>query len=240
MGKVRTRWPTDFRSPHRAHRPGMAPGRGRERHREREHRRLPAVARRLLRGARHERRRPRLLARHELRRSRRARRRATTRSRSRSTAPASSRFAPRTARPRSRATATSTRRRAQAAVSAPAPRSTRRSPSRTTSTPTGVSIAPDGTVTAAGRKLGQLTLVDVPAPDALAARSDGLLAPTAASGAARRARPPRCSRASLEQSNVDLATALTEMMDAQRDFQLASRALHTQDQLLEIANGIRR
>jgi flagellar basal-body rod protein FlgG len=44
----------------------------------------------------------------------------------------------------------------------------------------------------------------------------------------------------LEQSNVDLATALTEMMEAQRAFQLASRALHTQDQMLEIANGIRR
>src|SRR5262245_24786660 len=36
---------------------------------------------------------------------------------------------------------------------------------------TSISIAPDGTVTAAGRKLGQITLVDVPAPDALEARS---------------------------------------------------------------------
>jgi flagellar basal-body rod protein FlgG len=103
-----------------------------------------------------------------------------------------------------------------------------------------VSFARDGTVTAAGRKLGKLTLVDVPAPDALATAPNGLLTPTAASGAAKPGSSATIKQGVLEQSNVDLATALTEMMDAQRSFQLASRALHTQDQLLEIANGIRR
>src|SRR5262245_38715164 len=105
---------------------------------------------------------------------------------------------------------------------------------------TSISIAPDGTVTAAGRKLGRLTLVDVPAPDALEARSDGLLATTAASGAARKSADAKLQQGVIEQSNVDLATALTDMMEAQRGFQLASKALHTQDQLLEIVNGIRR
>jgi flagellar basal-body rod protein FlgG len=103
-----------------------------------------------------------------------------------------------------------------------------------------VSIAPDGTVTAAGRKLGQMTLVTVPAPDALEVRSDGLLATTAASGAAKPGGAVSVRQGVIEQSNVDLATALTDMMEAQRNFQLASKALHTQDQLLEIVNGIRR
>jgi len=106
--------------------------------------------------------------------------------------------------------------------------------------PTGISIAPDGTVTAAGRKLGQMTLVTVPAPDALEVRNDGLLATTAASGAAKAGAAVSVKQGVIEQSNVDLATALTDMMEAQRNFQLASKALHTQDQLLEIVNGIRR
>jgi flagellar basal-body rod protein FlgG len=106
--------------------------------------------------------------------------------------------------------------------------------------PTDISIAPDGTVTAAGRKLGRLTLMQVPAPDGLAASPDGLLTPTAASGAPKPSTAANLQQGVIEQSNVDLATALTDMLDAQRGFQLASRALHTQDQLLEIANGIRR
>jgi flagellar basal-body rod protein FlgG len=103
-----------------------------------------------------------------------------------------------------------------------------------------VSIAGDGTVTAHGRKLGRIALVDVPAPDALEVRSDGLLATTAASGAAKASTTASLRQGMVEQSNVDLATALTDMMEAQRGFQLASKALHTQDQLLEIVNGIRR
>jgi flagellar basal-body rod protein FlgG len=103
-----------------------------------------------------------------------------------------------------------------------------------------IRIASDGTVTAAGRKLGAITLVDVPAPDALASIGNGLLAPTTASGAPKASTTTTVQQGFLEGSNVDLASALTEMMDAQRAFQLSSRALHTQDQLLEIANGIRR
>jgi flagellar basal-body rod protein FlgG len=45
---------------------------------------------------------------------------------------------------------------------------------------------------------------------------------------------------SLEASAVDLATAMTQLIEAQRSFQLASKAIETQDQLLGIANGIKR
>ena len=225
-----------------AHRPGMAARRGRERHRERRHRRLQAVAHRLLRGARHERRRPR-----RRRSARRAAAGALAAERQpaldrASTAPASSRFAPPTAdraHPRRRPPH---RRRAQRSSPRAARRSTRRSRSRTTSS--------------AARRLDRARRHrHRRRPQARPAharrrararrrsrpRSDGLLTPTAASGAADAEHDRReLQQGVLEQSNVDLATAMTDMIDAQRRFQLASRALHTQDQLLEIANGIRR
>ena len=63
--------------------------------------------------------------------------------------------------------------------------------------------------------------------------------------------PPRAARATaratssieqgaLEASNVDVADAMADMIEAQRSFELASRAIRMQDQLLEIANGVKR
>jgi flagellar basal-body rod protein FlgG len=103
-----------------------------------------------------------------------------------------------------------------------------------------VTIATDGTVSAGGKAVGKLTLVEVDVPDGLEARGGGLFATTSASGAAQPATETRVRQGVLEQANVDLASSLVEMMDAQRVFDLASRAVRTQDQLLEIANGIRR
>jgi flagellar basal-body rod protein FlgG len=37
-----------------------------------------------------------------------------------------------------------------------------------------------------------------------------------------------------------MADAMTTMIEAQRGFQLASKAIQTQDQILEIANGVKR
>jgi flagellar basal-body rod protein FlgG len=103
-----------------------------------------------------------------------------------------------------------------------------------------VSIGHDGTVTARGTALGKLTLVEVPAPDELEPRDGGLFVPTAASGPARPATATRVQQGVLEASNVDMATAMVELVEAQHAFDLASRVVRTQDQLLEIANGIRR
>ena len=50
----------------------------------------------------------------------------------------------------------------------------------------------------------------------------------------------RVKQGALEASNVDVADAMTEMMEAQRAFELASRAIRMQDQILEIANGVKR
>jgi flagellar basal-body rod protein FlgG len=44
----------------------------------------------------------------------------------------------------------------------------------------------------------------------------------------------------LEGSNVDAATAMTDMIEAQRAFQMASKAITTQDQILEIANQVKK
>jgi flagellar basal-body rod protein FlgG len=105
--------------------------------------------------------------------------------------------------------------------------------------PAKVSIAPDGTVTAGGTKLGQITVVDVPAKAGLQALGNGLYVATTASGAAAAVKGATLEQGVLEGSNVDLAGAMTELLDAQRAFALASRVIHTQDELLDIANQIR-
>ena len=43
----------------------------------------------------------------------------------------------------------------------------------------------------------------------------------------------------LEASNVDMADAMVNVIDAQRSYQLDAKVITTQDQLMEIANGIR-
>ena len=59
--------------------------------------------------------------------------------------------------------------------------------------------------------------------------------------AARRARPRRRStQGALEASNVDMADAMVAMIESQRAFQLTSKAIQTQDQMWEIANGVKR
>jgi flagellar basal-body rod protein FlgG len=103
-----------------------------------------------------------------------------------------------------------------------------------------VTIAADGTVTAGGKKLGQIALVDVPVRSELQSIGGGLYLATTASGAADAIKDPQVRQGVLEGSNVDLGDAMVDLIDAQRSFQLASKALKTQDDLAEIANGIRR
>ena len=102
-----------------------------------------------------------------------------------------------------------------------------------------VSIASDGTVTAAGRPVGRIQLVNVRSPQALQSLGDSLFRTTAASGNAANATGATLTQGSLEASNMDTADAMTEMMDAQRSFQLASKAVQMQDQLLQIANQVK-
>ena len=104
-----------------------------------------------------------------------------------------------------------------------------------------VSIAPDGTVTAAGRRVGKLALVAVRSPQALTPAGDNVFLTNGASGNATAAPPgTRLTQGALEASNTDMAESMVAMIESQRAFELASRAIHTADQMWEIANGVKR
>ena len=104
-----------------------------------------------------------------------------------------------------------------------------------------VNIAANGMVTVGGRNVGSLDLVTVRANDGLAANGDNTFSLTAASGPAADGNGNvRVAQGALEMSNVDVADAMADMIEAQRSFELASRAIRMHDQLLEIANGVKR
>jgi flagellar basal-body rod protein FlgG len=106
--------------------------------------------------------------------------------------------------------------------------------------PSDVKISTDGTLTAAGKKIGQISLVTVPAPEQLTQVSGNLLTPSAASGAVRPASGATLQQGALSGSNVDLASAMTQMMDAQQSYDLSSRAISIEQQMLTIANQIKK
>jgi flagellar basal-body rod protein FlgG len=104
-----------------------------------------------------------------------------------------------------------------------------------------IKIGSDGTVSVAAQKIGQIQLLDVPAPAALKGGPDNTFVTTTGSGAARAAaKSTVLTQGTLEASNVDQAQAMTDMIEAQRAFQLASKAITTQDQILEIANQVKK
>jgi flagellar basal-body rod protein FlgG len=105
--------------------------------------------------------------------------------------------------------------------------------------PSAVTIAPNGNVVANGKTLGQLKLVTVPAPNGLVADGDSIFSATAASGAIRAANGATLHQGALEGSNVDMGHAMTQMMTAQRSYQMSSNAVQYQDQMLQIANQIK-
>ena len=102
-----------------------------------------------------------------------------------------------------------------------------------------VKIASNGTVTVGTRQVGTLQLFTVRSPEGLQSVGDSLYRATAASGAVTRMATFKIDQGSVEASNVDVADSMTEMMDAQRSFQLASKAVQMQDQLLQIANQVK-
>jgi flagellar basal-body rod protein FlgG len=102
-----------------------------------------------------------------------------------------------------------------------------------------VRIAPDGAVTAGARKLGQIQLVTVPAPDRLLAQGPGGLLPTGESGAPQPASAARIHQGALEESNVDMGREMASMISTQRNYQLASSAIQTESQMMSIANQLR-
>jgi flagellar basal-body rod protein FlgG len=102
-----------------------------------------------------------------------------------------------------------------------------------------VSINPNGTVQAAGKALGKLSLVDVPAPNGLQPDGDNVFSATAASGAIVAAKNTTLQQGALEGSNVNLGDQMAKMMTAQQEYQMSSQAVQYQAQLLQIADQIK-
>ena len=104
--------------------------------------------------------------------------------------------------------------------------------------PEKLSIAPDGTVFAGAKKLGQIELVTVTSPEHL--RSDGAseFTPTAQSGTPHAAKG-RIHQGALEGSNVNLASEMALMVSTQRNYQMMSTAIQTESQMMSIANQLR-
>jgi flagellar basal-body rod protein FlgG len=102
-----------------------------------------------------------------------------------------------------------------------------------------VAIASDGTVSAAGKQVGRLRVVSVRSPEGLAPAGDNLFTASAASGPVRALTGANLQQGYLEGSNVDMADAMVGMMDAQRGFEMASKAIQMQDEMAGIANGVK-
>lgn len=107
--------------------------------------------------------------------------------------------------------------------------------------PDKVSIGADGTISSEGKIHGKLRLVTVAAPNALDGADGNVFLPSRGSGAITAAGPrTTVSQGQLEASTVDIGGAMTDMISTQRAFELASKAIQMQDQMLEVANGVKR
>ena len=104
-----------------------------------------------------------------------------------------------------------------------------------------VKMGQDGRVTLGTQELGRLSIVNVASPDSLRALGDNNFVVTPESGEARAAgATTTVEQGALEMSNVDMGDAMTEMLESQRAYELASKAIQAQDRAAEIANGIKR
>jgi flagellar basal-body rod protein FlgG len=103
-----------------------------------------------------------------------------------------------------------------------------------------VSIGSNGDVRSGGRAIGKIEIVDVPAPDQLLADGDSTFSATAASGAPRAVKGSTLQQGALEGSNVDVNAVMSEMINAERTYQMAGQAVQYQDQMLQIADGIKK
>jgi flagellar basal-body rod protein FlgG len=102
-----------------------------------------------------------------------------------------------------------------------------------------VTIGSDGTVEAAGKRVGKTSLVDVPAPAGLVADGDSVFSATTASGAIRTAKNATLQQGALEGSNVNLGDEVAKMMSAQQQYAMGSQAIQYQAQMLSIGNQIK-
>jgi flagellar basal-body rod protein FlgG len=109
--------------------------------------------------------------------------------------------------------------------------------------PEKLSIAPDGTVSGQNAKgnqqvLGRIELVNVPNPSGLSPDGQGTWRASAASGAVTVDKGARLQQGCLEGSNVEVSNVMIGMEEAQQGYDLAGKAVTTQDEVLAVANGL--
>jgi flagellar basal-body rod protein FlgG len=102
-----------------------------------------------------------------------------------------------------------------------------------------LSISTDGTVASGQTPIGKITLVNVTNTAGLEALGVNDFAPTSNSGAPTAIAGSQLQQGYLEASNVDLATSMVSLIDAQRSYEMDSRAIQNQDQMMQVANQIR-
>lgn len=119
---------------------------------------------------------------------------------------------------------------------------------------TELSVAPDGEIAGVinGEKtiFGQILLVGFQNPEKLLGNGDNLFMATVKAGTPQVGRPGTTTSGnqvlgtirdqSLEQSNVDLATSMTDLIQVQRAYQMNARFVQDGDKMWGIANTIRR
>ena len=113
-----------------------------------------------------------------------------------------------------------------------------------------MSIDSGGNITAvdeAGNELatGRITTVRFVNPSGLYALGRNLYRPTGASGEAVEGNPGEegfgtIAQGFLENSNVDVVTEMVQMIVAQRAYEINSKAIQTADEMLNIANNVKR
>ena len=112
-----------------------------------------------------------------------------------------------------------------------------------------LAIAPDGTVSAdvngARRALGRIETAAFANPAGLRALGDSQFAATANSGAAVLGAPGAGGRGALvqgalEASNVEVGAEMIALITTQRAFEAASKVVAAGDEMMGIANGLRR
>jgi flagellar basal-body rod protein FlgG len=104
-----------------------------------------------------------------------------------------------------------------------------------------LAIAPDGRVSADGRAIGTINLFTVRSSDRLTPIGDNLFVTNNTSGGATRAGNAVSVRQGvLETSDVDMGDVMADMMISQRAYSLASKAISTQDEMAQIANGVKK
>ena len=104
-----------------------------------------------------------------------------------------------------------------------------------------IAIGRDGTVLAKGQAVGRIQLANVRSPQNLESVGDNAFVTSPESGPTVAAPGATVlTQGALESSNTDMANAMVAMIESQRAFQLASKAITMADEMMGIANGVKR